>query len=174
MGSLYSHLCQEAAMISLLVLSVVSLSSAGYFHPGYHGYHHPLVKCERVVETVTKKLCRIEVEKECVTKTKTFKKITGYEDGECQEIEVCKHALPYHHGYLHKREAEADPHHPYYVECEKETKEVCKKEPVIEEVSKDFELCRPKPSEVCEDKEIKVPSVVCGEPEAKEAEDAEE
>merc|ERR1712241_1215837 len=92
--------CQEAAMISLLVLSVVSLSSAGYFHPGYHGYHHPLVKCERVVETVTKKLCRIEVEKECVTKTKTFKKITGYEDGECKEIEVCKHALPYHHGYL--------------------------------------------------------------------------
>merc|ERR1711874_200068 len=164
--SLNSHLCQEAAMISL--------SSAGYFHPGYHGYHHPLVKCERVVETVTKKLCRIEVEKECVTKTKTFKKITGYEDGECKEIEVCKHALPYHHGYLHKREAEADPHHPYYVECEKETKEVCKKEPVIEEVSKDFELCRPKPSEVCEDKEIKVPSVVCGEPEAKEAEEAEE
>ena len=142
------------------------------------------------METVTKKLCRIEVEKECVTKTKTFKKITGYEDGECKEIEVCKHgknvvtdtfssdrpplALPYHHGYLHKREAEADPHHPYYVECEKETKEVCKKEPVIEEVSKDFELCRPKPSEVCEDKEIKVPSVVCGEPEAKEAEEAEE
>ena len=66
-------------------------SSAGYYHHGYHGYHHPLVKCERVVETVTKKLCRIEVEKECVTKTKTFKKITGYEDGECKEIEVCKH-----------------------------------------------------------------------------------
>merc|ERR1712165_367091 len=168
-SSVSSHLCQEAAMISLLVLSVVSLSSAGYFHPGYHGYHHPLVKCERVVETVTKKLCRIEVEKECVTKTKTFKKITGYEDGECKEIEVCKHALPYHHGYLHKREAEADPHHPYYVECEKETKEVCKKEPVIEEVSKDFELCHPKPTKVCEDKEIKVPSVVCEEPESEEA-----
>merc|ERR1711910_87995 len=161
-------------LTALIVCAVASVSSAGYFHPGYHGYHHPLVKCERVVETVTKKLCRIEVEKECVTKTKTFKKITGYEDGDCKEIEVCKHALPYHHGYLHKREAEADPHHPYYVECEKETKEVCKKEPVIEEVSKDFELCRPKPSEVCEDKEIKVPSVVCGEPEAKEAEEAEE
>ena len=56
------------------------------------------------------------------------------------------------------------------MECEKETKTVCRKEPVIEEVSKDFELCRPKPSEVCEDKEIKVPRVVCEEPEKKEAE----
>merc|ERR1711953_606774 len=170
--SLHSYLSQEAAMISLLVLSVVSLSSAGYFHPGYHGYHHPLVKCERVVEAVTKKLCRIEVEKECVTKTKTFKKFVEYKDSEdCKEIEVCKHALPYHGHFYHKREAE--PHHPYYVECEKETKTICKKEPVIEEVSKDFELCRPKPSEVCEDKEIKVPRVVCEEPEAKEEADAE-
>ena len=68
------------------------MSSAGYYHPGYHGYHHPLVKCEKVVEVVTKKLCRIEVEKECVTKTKTFKKFVEYKDSEdCKEIEVCKH-----------------------------------------------------------------------------------
>ena len=80
-------------------------------------------------------------------------------------------ALPYHHGpFYHRRaaEAEAEPHG-YYVECEKETKTVCKKTPVTEEVSKDFELCRPKPTEVCEDKELKVPKIVCEEPEAEEA-----
>ena len=79
-------------------------------------------------------------------------------------------ALPYHPRFYHKREAEAeaDPHHPYYVECEKETKNVCKKKPVIEEVTKDFELCHPKPTKVCEDKEIQVPKVVCEEPEKEE------
>ena len=119
------------------------MSSAGYYHPGYHGYHHPLVKCEKVAEAVTKKLCRIEVERECETKTKTFVKVTGYEDTDCKEVELKR---PVHHGYLyHKREAEADPHGFAY---EKVTKTFCKKTPVTEEVSKDFELCRPKPSEV--------------------------
>lgn len=54
-----------------------------------------------------------------------------------------------HHGYgygYHKREAEADAHGYAY---EKVTKTICKKTPITEEVSKDFELCRPKPSEVC-------------------------
>merc|ERR1711944_320924 len=115
-----------STMISLPVLfvcSVASVSSHGYFHPGYH---YPPVKCERVLETVTKNLCRIDVEKECVTKTKTFSKITGYEDVDCKDIEVCKHDLPYHHGpFYHRRAAEADPHG-YYVKCEKETKTVCK------------------------------------------------
>ena len=35
-------------------------------------------------------LCRIEVEKECETKTKTFTKITGYEDTDCKEVEFKK------------------------------------------------------------------------------------
>ena len=73
-------------------------------------------------------------------------------------------ALPHHGHFYHRRAAEADPHG-YFVECEKETKTVCKKAPVTEEVSKDFELCRPKPTKVCEDKELKVPNVVCEEPE---------
>merc|ERR1711971_903980 len=77
----------------------------------------------------TKEVCYIEPEKVCETKTRTYKVITGYEDGECKEIEVCK--FPgFHHG---KRSAE--PHG--YVECEKETKEVCKKEPVVEEKTKE-------------------------------------
>ena len=50
----------------------------------------------------------------------------------------------YGYGY-HKREAEADAHGYAY---EKVTKTICKKTPITEEVSKDFELCRPKPSEV--------------------------
>merc|ERR1711963_991181 len=116
----------------------------------------------------------IEVEKECETKTKTYTKITGYEDTDCKEIEVCKNAI-YHHGPgFYKREAEAEAGHFGHVaiECEKEIKAVCKKKPTTEEVSKDFELCRPKPNEVCEDKEIKVPRVICEDPEGK-AEDAE-
>ena len=38
----------------------------------------------------TDTLCRIEVEKECETKTKTFTKITGYEDTDCKEVEFKK------------------------------------------------------------------------------------
>merc|ERR1711963_1379652 len=152
----------------LFGLFINSISSAHFYGGfGYHGYH---AKCERQLEVVTKKFCRIEVEKECETNTK----ITGYEDTDCKEIEVCKHAI-YHHGPgFYKREAEAEAGHFGYaaIECEKETKTVCKKKPTTEEVSKDFELCRPKPNEVCEDKEIKVPRVICEDPEEK-AEDAE-
>ena len=58
--------------------------------------------------------------------------------------------LAVHHGYgygYHKREAEADADAHGYA-YEKVTKTICKKTPITEEVSKDFELCRPKPSEV--------------------------
>merc|ERR1712024_28544 len=166
------HHIMIAAPVLLLASIAVTVNSHGFYH---HGYHVPHVKCSRGLETVTKEHCRIDVEKECVTKTKTFVKITGYEDTDCKEIEVCKHALPPHPGHFWRKraaEAEADPHG-YYVECEKEMKTICKKKPVTEEVSKDFELCRPKPTRVCEEKELKVPTVVCEEPEA-EAEEAEE
>merc|ERR1712227_1042874 len=77
----------------LFGLFINSISSAHFYGGfGYHGYH---AKCERQLEVITKKFCRIEVEKEC--KTKTYTKITGYEDADCKEIEVCKHAI-YHHG----------------------------------------------------------------------------
>ena len=98
-----------------------------------------------------------------------------------------------HHGYgygYHKREAEAEADAHGYA-YEKVTKTICKKTPITEEVSKDFELCRPKPIEVClssihwqegvqipylqvcEDKEVKVPKLVCEEPAEKEAVDVE-
>merc|ERR1712029_1193841 len=153
--------------LAVLINNVLSLH---YYHPGYHGYHGYHAKCERQLEVVTKKFCRIEVEKECETKTKTFTKITGYEDTDCKEVEFKKPVnVGYAYGY-HKREAEADAHGYAY---EKVTKTICKKTPITEEVSKDFELCRPKPSEVCEEKEIKVPRLVCEEPAEKEAGDAE-
>merc|ERR1712112_189503 len=159
-------------VLAVLINNVLSLH---YYHPGYHGYHGYHPKCSTQLEVVTKKLCRIEVEKECSTKTKTFVKITGYEDTDCKEIEVCKHGYHYGPGYYGKRAAEADAEpHGYVYECEKETKSICKKKPVTEEVSKDFELCRPKPNEVCEDKEIKVPKLICeDEEDVKQAEEVE-
>merc|ERR1711862_218592 len=155
----------QSLLFGLLVNTISSLPAPGHFF--HHGYHP---KCTTELEAATKTLCRIEVEKECETKTKTYTKIAGYEDTDCKEVEF---KAPVHHGYgfgYHKREAEADAHVYVY---EKVTKTICKKTPITEEVSKDFELCRPKPSEVCEDKEVKVPKLVCEEPVEKEAADVE-
>merc|ERR1712179_293358 len=60
----------------------------------------------------------------------------------------------------------AEPHG--YIECEKETKEVCKKEPVVEEKSKDFEICHLEPKKVCEEKTFKIPTLDCEEEEEKD------
>merc|ERR1711920_1195342 len=100
----------------------------------------------------------------------------GYHHACTTELEavtktLCRIELekPVHHGYFyHKREAEVDAHGFAY---EKVTKTICKKTPITEEVSKDFELCRPKPSEVCEDKEVKVPKLVCEGPAEEETKD---
>merc|ERR1711936_1113385 len=126
--------------------------------PGTLYFHHHYHKCTKEIETITKNLCRLEFEKSCETKTKTFVKITGYEDTDCKEIEVCK----YPHGYHGKREAHA------VVECEKETKEICKKVPIKEDVTKDIEFCKAVPTKVCEDKELKVPKITCQEKEKEE------
>ena len=47
-------------------------------------------KCTREVETITTKWCKLEYEKTCTTETKAFTKITGYEKGDCKEVEYCK------------------------------------------------------------------------------------
>merc|ERR1712179_695587 len=169
LGEIKTKMLLQGLLFGLLVNTITSVPAPGhFFHHGYHGYHGYHHACTTELEAVTKTLCRIEIEKECETKTKTYTKITGYEDTDCKEIELKK---PVHHGYFyHKREAEADAHGFAY---EKVTKTICKKTPITEEVSKDFELCRPKPSEVCEDKEIKVPKLVCEEPVEKEAADVE-
>merc|ERR1712055_981648 len=108
--------------------------------------------CKHEYEEKEKEICHYEPEKECETKTETYTLITGYEDGEdCKDVEVCKSP------YRRKRSAKADPHYGgYFIECEKETKNICNKVPVKEEKSNDFELCRLKPKKVCEMKTIKV------------------
>merc|ERR1711909_251313 len=68
-------------------------------------------------------------------------------------------------GFHHKKRP-AEPHG--YIECEKETKEVCKKEPVVEEKSKDFEICHLEPKKVCEEKTFKIPTLDCEEEEEKD------
>merc|ERR1719228_403397 len=136
-------------MVGLLLLLCGLSVSAGHYHP-YQGYHH---KCSREIVTVTKPFCRLEFEKTCKTETKTFFKITGYEDKDCKEVEVCKHGYGYYghgyygyRGYHGKREAHAP------VECDKETKEICKKVPIKEDITKDIEFCKGTPKKVCEDK----------------------
>merc|ERR1711862_258365 len=173
LGETKTKMLLQSLLFGLLANTISSVPAPGhFFHPGYHGYHGYHPKCTTELEAVTKTLCRIEVEKECETKTKTYTKITGYEDTDCKEVEF---KAPVHHGYgygYHKREAEAEADAHGYA-YEKVTKTICKKTPITEEVSKDFELCRPKPSEVCEEKEIKVPKLVCEEPAEKEAGGAE-
>merc|ERR1712066_1069417 len=52
--------------------------------------------------------------------------------------------------------------------CHIEPEEVCKKEPVVEEKSKDFELCHLEPKKVCEEKTFKIPTLHCEEEEEAE------
>merc|ERR1711900_71210 len=106
--------------------------------------------------------CKLVPEKTCATETvKIGEKITGFEKGECKEIEVCAPAYGYHghHGYHGKRSAEADPG--YVHACTKVTKEVCKSVPVKVDVTKDIETCTEVAKEVCEEVEKVVPKVTC-------------
>merc|ERR1712243_247445 len=61
---------------------------------------------------------------------------------------------------LWKRSADAEAS---YTECEKETKEICKRVPVKTPVEKEVETCSQTPVEVCEEVERKVPKLVCSE-----------
>jgi len=122
-------------------------------------YHHHVPLCKTTLETKTIERCHLEPERVCETKTQTYTKITGYEKGECKEIEVCKAPV------WRKRRA-ASPHGYLLPACEKETKEICKQVPTTEEISKDYPLCRLNPKKVCVDVEVKVPKLDCEEEEA--------
>merc|ERR1712183_92659 len=154
MGTLGPTMIQLAALITLAGCSVASPVGYGHHLP----YLHP--KCKEEVETITKKFCRVEIERTCTMETiKLGVKITGYEKGECKEV---THCLPTH-GYHGKREAVADPGYGH-LGCEKVTQEICQQVPVTEEVSEDVEVCKGTPKEVCEDVEVKVPKIKCEEP----------
>ena len=58
-----------------------------------------------------------------------------------------------------------------HAECEKGTKEVCNQEPVVEEKTQEHDLCRYEPKKECEEKTVKVPKLVCPQPEKKEEEE---
>merc|ERR1712080_707633 len=147
-----------ASMLAAAFAAPSAEPKAAYGFYGHHLYHGP--PCKHAFVEETKEVCHIVPEKVCETKARTYKVITGYEDGECKEIEVCK--FP---GFHHKKRS-AEPHG--YIECEKETKEVCKKEPVVEEKSKDFEICHLEPKKVCEEKTFKIPTLDCEEEEEKD------
>merc|ERR1712060_353094 len=141
----FRHNNMQAFVLTSILAAAFAAPSAepkpdAYGFYGHHVYHGP--PCKHAFVEETKEICHIEPEKVCETKTRTYKVITGYEDGECKEIEVCK--FP---GFHHKRSAE-----PHYGHIE------CEKEPVVEEKSKDFELCHLEPKKVCEEKTFKVPA----------------
>merc|ERR1712098_590057 len=57
---------------------------------GYHAVVPVVPLCKHTLETTTQEVCRLEPKKVCETKTQTYTKFTGYEKGDCKEIEVCK------------------------------------------------------------------------------------
>merc|ERR1712042_15973 len=150
-------------MMQIIVLlgtiaSTLAMPEPGY---GYHGYHHP-PPCLKEHETIKVSACKLVPEKTCATETvKVGEKITGFEKGDCKEIEVCAPGYGYHghHGYHGKRSAEAEPG--YVHACTKVKKEVCKSVPVKVDVSKDVETCTEVAKEVCEEVEKVVPKVTC-------------
>merc|ERR1739844_424430 len=100
--------------------------------------------------------CKLVPDKSCSTETvKIGEKITGFEKGDCKEIEVCKYGYRGYHG---KRSADAEPGY-VHAPCEKVTKEVCKSVPVKADVNKDIESCTEVPKEVCEEVDKVVPKV---------------
>ena len=147
-------------MFQIIVLlgafaSTMSMPEPGY---GYHGYHHP-PPCVKEHETIKVSSCKLVPEKTCATETvKIGEKITGFEKGDCKEIEVCAPGYGYR-GYHGKRSAEAEPG--YVHACTKVKKEVCKSVPVKADVTKDVETCTEVAKEVCEEVEKIVPKVTC-------------
>merc|ERR1711910_131961 len=126
----FRHNNMQAFVLTSMLAAAFAAPSAepkadAYGFYGHHVYHGPPCKPAFVEET--KEVCHIEPEKVCETKTRTYKVVTGYEDGECKEIEVCK--FPHH---KRRRSAEPEPHYGVkFIECEKETKEVCMMFPVV-------------------------------------------
>merc|ERR1711962_1979537 len=99
--------------------STLCLPEPGY---GYHGYHHP-PPCVKDHETIKVSACKLVPEKTCATETvKIGEKITGFEKGDCKEIEVCAPGYGYR-GYHGKRSAEAEPG--YVHACTEVAKQVC-------------------------------------------------
>merc|ERR1712243_412649 len=94
MGEFLSSRSTQNNMQAFLLASMLAAAFAApsaepkadaYGFYGHHLYHGP--PCKHAFVEETKEVCHIEPEKVCETKTRTYKVITGYEDGECKEIE---------------------------------------------------------------------------------------
>merc|ERR1712221_45518 len=73
-------------IVALFATFVTSFGAPGYGHIGYHP-----APCVKELETIKATACKLVPEKTCSTETvKIGEKITGFEKGECKEIEVCK------------------------------------------------------------------------------------
>merc|ERR1712215_573890 len=141
-------------IVALFATFASSFGAPGYGHIGYHP-----APCVKELETIKATACKLVPEKTCATETvKIGEKITGFEKGECKEIEVCAPSYGYR-GYHGKRSADAEPG--YVHACTKVKKEVCKSVPVKADVSKDVETCTEVAKEVCEEVEKIVPKVTC-------------
>merc|ERR1711939_856123 len=141
-------------IVALFATFASSFGAPGYGHIGYHP-----APCVKELETIKATACKLVPEKTCSTETvKIGEKITGFEKGECKEIEVCKPSYGYR-GYHGKRSADAEPG--YVHACTKVKKEVCKSVPVKADVSKDVETCTEVAKEVCEEVEKIVPKATC-------------
>merc|ERR1712111_86911 len=141
-------------IVALFATFATTFGAPGYGHIGYHP-----APCVKELETIKATACKLVPEKTCATETvKIGEKITGFEKGDCKEIEVCAHGYGFR-GYHGKRSAEAEPG--YVHACTKVKKEVCKSVPVKADVNKDVETCTEVAKEVCEEVEKIVPKVTC-------------
>merc|ERR1712035_2704 len=149
-----TRLCPN--MKVLMILCLAGLATAAHFpHPGPFGHGR---RCSKELVKITVNKCRLDHDEECTTETKVVGDKISYKKGECKEVDVCEpiHFVPRH---IFKREASAEPG--YHPECEKVTKEICKREPVKEPVEKEVEVCVLTPKQVCEEVETSAPQLTC-------------
>merc|ERR1712215_355112 len=145
-----------------------------FLHPVGYVAHAVIPLCKVQPKTIViGKACHAEPD--CTTKSVVVgKKVTGYEDPVCEDVEtVVPHVVPHLVG---KREAEADADadallgyavaHPVAVTTKVTTKHCTPGAPILEDISQDVTTCVPK--EVCTDVEGQVLETVCGEAEADE------
>merc|ERR1719292_86387 len=146
-------------MIKIVVfLGTIGIAFSIPAHAFGHLHHSPCIKEPSTIKVTE---CKLVPDKTCSTETvKIGEKITGFENGDCKEIEVCKLGYRGFHGYHGKRSAEADPGY-VHAPCEKVTKEVCKSVPVKADINKDIESCTEVAKEVCEEVDKIVPKVTC-------------
>jgi len=164
--------------ITFLVASLATVSLGApaadadakpFLHPLGYVAHAVIPLCKIQPKTIViGKACHAEPD--CTTKSVVVgKKVTGYEDPVCKDVEtVVPHVVPHLVG---KREAEADADadpllgyavgHPVAVTTKVTTKHCTPGAPILEDISQDVTTCVPK--EVCTDVEGQVPETVCEE-----------